>query len=136
MFCYLLLWQVSFFVSLARFMFYVLLYSICATNGSTGLTIFQTVVQQGLCFMFYNFLLSWLYLLVNIKQILCFMFYFFFTARLFIFLVILNSLYNSSRKFMFYVLCFCLLFLFCVDLTRFMFYVLPPFYNIRATHVD
>ena len=85
-------------------MFYVLLflYSICAA----GLTIFQTVVQQGLCFMFYNFLLSWLYLLVYIKQILCFMFYFFFTARLIIFLVILYSPYNSSRKFMFYVLCF------------------------------
>ena len=100
MFCYLLLWQDVFFFSLARFMFYVLLflYSICATNGSTGLTIFQTVVQQGLCFMFYNFLLSWLYLLVNIKQILCFMFYFFFTARLFIFLVILYSPYNSSRQ--------------------------------------
>ena len=107
MFCYLLLWQDVFFVSLAKFMFNILLFFtvfICATNGSTGLTIFQTVVQQGLCFMFYNFLLSWLYLLVYIKQILCFMFYFFFTARLIIFLVILYSPYNSSTKFMFYVL--------------------------------
>ena len=79
-----LLWQASFFVvvSSARFMFYVLLfpYSICALNGSTGLTmfwcshIFQTVVQHGLCFMFYVFVLCFMinyfftFLLISTKQ--------------------------------------------------------------------
>ena len=72
--CYFLLWRESFFVdSLARFMFYSLFfpYSICALNGSAGLTIFwcsyifQTVLQHGLCFMFYDWLLFWLFILIS-----------------------------------------------------------------------
>ena len=102
---YIILTSKFFFVILARFMFYVLLllyvmfsyYCFTKPYYFSGSLIFY-VVQQGLCFMFYDLLLLWPYLLVSIwqdlsliynfdvkhfvmsiKHGLCFMFYFFYS---------------------------------------------------------
>ena len=108
-------------------MFYVLLflYSICAINGSTGLTIFQTVVQQGLCFMIFRFCDCIFQYLFSKFYVLCFTFS---SQQGLFFLVILYSPYNSSTRFTFYVLCFVsFVTLFSVSIQQglcFMFYLL------------